>query len=276
MKTARILLLLLALATVWAQFRPFDVEDLNPQRRRHIIHPLPLSKFWGPIKQPYPTNSWWLNLVLANGDQSIATYPYLMKMKTSNVCFTLPSFTENKDYVLTTFTDEWCIYLQGNTGHKVTKYDDMTVTVKYPMATGGVTFPMSQGSPFVVAEYEETKPEVVTINAILEITDENGQVYDPSRHPSIPASSKYVIKLNNAHMWVVYFDSKVTLAVTVNSIEVSSKYTGAMKFAVTSSSQMSAALDKHRKTHVVGSDAGYSVSDVTGQVFYRWTVKGDG
>ncbi len=204
MKTAQILLLLLTLAVVWAQYKPYDVGDPNPQRRRHIIHPLPLSKFWGPgLKKPYPTNSWWLNLVLANGDQSIATYPYIMKMKPSNVCFTLPNITANKDYVLTTFTDEWCIYLQGNTGHKVTKYDDLTVTVKYPMGTDGVTFPMSQGSPFVVADYEGVKPKVVTINAILEITDEKGQVYDPSRHPSIPASTKYVIKLNNGHSWVV-------------------------------------------------------------------------
>ena len=34
---------------------------------------------WGGFKPPLPTNAWWMNLVLGQGDQPVAPYPYLIR-----------------------------------------------------------------------------------------------------------------------------------------------------------------------------------------------------
>lgn len=52
-------------------------------------HPLPPSQYFG-TPFPHPTNRWWQNLVLGNGDELVKTHPYLIKAKEHTLECCLP------------------------------------------------------------------------------------------------------------------------------------------------------------------------------------------
>lgn len=82
----RIYLLALCLVVLFGfvgggSWRPFStVEPPYPP----IEHPLPLTSHWGDSKKPYPTNEWWMNLVLQPSNQPVIIAPLAMRIETTD------------------------------------------------------------------------------------------------------------------------------------------------------------------------------------------------
>lgn len=259
-----------------SKFSPFDTSEPNPLYRKKVTHPLPVSKLWGDIKKPYPTNAWWLNLIHNNGDQTLNTYPYISKAKTDQLCIRDPNFIETQAYVLSNYYDEWCIKFQNVQNHKIISFDEITVNLQYTLESGSVTFPFAQGSPFIVAEYSNSNLEMVTINAILNIKDQNGKSYNPNDHPTLPPSSKFILQLNNNHYWFIYFDKDVNLTATLNSIALTNAFTGVMKLADSEKEEAAHILDIYRNAYAISGNVDYTLSGDYGRIIYQWKTKGTG
>ncbi len=53
-------------------------------------HPAPPGSLWGSNAAPYPTNAWWNNFVLDQGDQAVVTLPYEVKARADGLSICLP------------------------------------------------------------------------------------------------------------------------------------------------------------------------------------------
>jgi len=273
-----IYVIMLMVLPTFTKFGPFATNDPNPQFRKHVEHPKKISSLWGEnIKRPYPTNAWWENLAMNAGEQTVNTYPYIFKAKTDQLCFTMPTFIENKAYILSNYIDEWCMRLPEAHGHKVTRFDEMSVTIEYPLpAPRSISVPFFLGSPYAVTEVKSMKLELLTINALLEVKDGNGKIYKPELGPTTDPSDKFTLLMNNNHRWVIYFDTKVQLQLGVSRVSTVEIYSGAIKFAVINDENMEALLDKYRYAQPTSVEVDYSVTGITARIYYKYKIKGTG
>ena len=67
-----------------------EASHFNP-----IDHPKPPSALWGTVEGPYPTNNWWGNVILDNGDQTINILPFLAKVLDDGLHICLPGKVRN-------------------------------------------------------------------------------------------------------------------------------------------------------------------------------------
>lgn len=271
---ALIAVLFFALGTE-GRFGPFSTTDPTRAHRRAVDHPLGPSRYWGSMQRPYPTNSWWGNLVVGTGEQTLNTFPYLIKAKDRAVCFNRPHFTANRDYVISHSLDEWCIETP-NAERRITSYDDLSVTVKYPAGSAEMTFPFVPGTPYVVAETKNMKVKVRTIMAILRVWDERGKEYKPGNGVVTEASEKYTMELNNGHKWAVYFDRRVSLRLYLGYTESADNFSGVVKFAMYENNGMLRELDRHRRAYAAGADVDYRINGDRGNIQYSWKKRGSG
>ncbi len=72
-------------------------------------HPLQPTELWGdwPEGAPRPTNQWWGNLVLENGDQPVGVLPFEVKAMEDGLHVCMPEKTTDTTFILvSTFPGE--------------------------------------------------------------------------------------------------------------------------------------------------------------------------
>ena len=96
--------------------------------------------------------------------------------------------------------------------HRVSRYDELSVTVEWP----GLTAPLVRGMPYATVFYEDKTPKLEFGGAVLS--------------PSGPVTgTEFVVELNNGQQWRVYSSGPLSLQLAGSSLVASAPFTGSLR-----------------------------------------------
>ncbi|XP_059641553.1 glucan endo-1,3-beta-D-glucosidase ARB_01444 [Cornus florida] len=237
---------------------------LFPQTQSTVL-PDP-SRFFSPnlLSNPLPTNSFFQNFVLKNGDQPEYIHPYLIKSSHSSLSLSYPSQFSNTVFTYQVINQDLTISASSNTNpnstHMVSSYSDLSLTLDLP--SSNLRFFLVRGSPFLTCDtIGKVKLSISTIHAILQFSPNS-------------SLTKYTIKLNNNQTWLLYSSSPINLSHDMSSIS-SDNFSGVIRIALLpdSNPRYEAILDRCSSCYPVSGDA------VLAKPFcleYTWDKKGWG
>jgi endo-1,3(4)-beta-glucanase len=183
---------------------------LFPQTHSTVL-PDP-SNFFSPnlLSTPLPTNSFFQNFVLKNGDQPEYIHPYLIKSSNSSLSVSYPSRFFNSSFIYQVFNPDLTISSIEKTNplshlsHKISSYNDLSVTLDIP--SSNLRFFLVRGSPFLTFSVTQPTPlSITTIHAILAFTSND-------------SLTKHTFQFNNGQVWILYASSPIRLSHGVSDI----------------------------------------------------------
>ncbi|KAL5080408.1 hypothetical protein RYX36_008829 [Vicia faba] len=227
------------------------------------------SKFFSPdlLSTPLPTNSFFQNFVLKNGDQPEYIHPYLIKSSNSSISVSYPNHSSNSKVISQIFKPDLTITSskkdnqKGSKGkHVISSYSDLSVTLDIPCIN--MSFFLVRGSPYVTLSL--TKPTPLSISTIHDI------IYFSSND----SSTKFTIRFNNNQAWILYASIKIKLTHSRSEI-TSEAFSGNIRIALLpdSDSKHEAVLDRCSFCYPVSGDA---ILREPFSVEYKWEKKGWG
>ncbi|GER35727.1 beta-glucan-binding protein [Striga asiatica] len=239
---------------------------LFPQTHSAVL-PDP-SPFFAPdlLSAPLPTNSFFQNLVLKNGDQPEYLHPYLVRSSESKLTICYPSLSENTSaFFYQIFVADIIVSTVKNPNpsatHMISKFNDLSVTLDFPST--GLRFYLVRGSPFVTCKIRhKTALSISTVHAILALIP-NG------------SRTRYTIKLNNSQTWLLYASSSIDLSSSdVNTI-ISTDFSGLIRIAALPNDdpKSESVLDRFSSSYPVSGEA---LFDRPFSISYRWDKRGWG
>ncbi|KAL6997041.1 endo-1,3(4)-beta-glucanase [Sarracenia purpurea var. burkii] len=240
--------------------RPF----LFPETRSPVL--ADPSIFFSPrlLSSPLPTNSFFQNFVLKNGDQPEYIHPYLIKSSLSSLSLCYPTrFSDSAD-TYQIFNPDLTISASNNTNpnstHIISSFSDLSVTLDLP--SSNLRFFLVRGSPYLTcAATGVVSLSISTIHAILQLSSDSSQ-------------TKYTITLNNNQTWLLYASSPIQISHDASSI-TSGGFSGVIRIAILPDSdpQSETTLDRFSSCYPVSGDALFTKPF---SVEYKWEKKGWG
>ncbi|KAJ4833261.1 hypothetical protein Tsubulata_005095 [Turnera subulata] len=233
-------------------------------RAQSTVLPDP-SRFFSPslLSSPLPTNSFFQNYTLKNGDQPEYIHPYLIKSSTSSLSVSYPSRFRSSAFIYQTFNPDLTISASDQDqqkSHVISSYSDLSVTLDMP--SSNLRFFLVRGSPFLTCSVtRSTSLSISTIHAILSFSSNSSQ-------------TKYTVKLNNDQTWLIYSSSPINLGNSLSQI-TSASFSGILRIVVLPDSdpKHEAVLDRFSSCYPVSGDATFTKPFC---VEYQWEKKGWG
>ncbi|KAJ2053734.1 hypothetical protein H4S04_000499 [Coemansia sp. S16] len=213
--------------------------------------------------KPVPTNAWWQNLVLEQGDQPVVMTPYMVKCLDSAVVVCAQTPLVHETYVAAIWHDDWRVHIDGCSRHSVTTFDPLSATVEYTGETMAARVPLVRGAAFVTVMFDTpVQLSLSTVHAVIGVDQCSGE-------------GTAVARLNSGTTWLVSCDSPVELQQSGVSGLVSSGPVGAVRLALVNDEcpQALAALLLAKDSIPVG-----GTIDVTDEASFtlRWITHGSG
>uniref|UniRef100_A0A7N0UGG5 glucan endo-1,3-beta-D-glucosidase n=1 Tax=Kalanchoe fedtschenkoi TaxID=63787 RepID=A0A7N0UGG5_KALFE len=172
------------------------------------------------LSGPLPTNSFFQNLVLKNGDQPEYIHPYLIKSSSSTLSLSYPSLFSSSVFLYQAFVPDLTISTsRADTGpsHLISSFNDLSVTLELPSSS--LKFFLVRGSPYLTFSASDDTPiSITTVHAILSFSASDSR-------------TKYTIKLNNGQTWLLYSSSAIRLSHDLSSITCNG-FSGIIRIAV--------------------------------------------
>ncbi|XP_004489524.1 glucan endo-1,3-beta-D-glucosidase-like [Cicer arietinum] len=224
-----------------------SVPFLFPQTHSTIL-PNP-SNFFSPnlLSTPLPTNSFFQNFVLQNGDQPEYIHPYLIKSSNSSLSFSYPLLLFTTSFLYQVFVPDLTISSSQKTTsknkHVISSYSHLSVTLEIP--SSNLRFFLVRGSPFITANV--TKPTSLSITTLNKIVSFSSFDYKKTKH---------TLQLNNTQKWIIYTSSPINF--NHDGFEViSNPFSGIIRIAIVPNSNpfYEKTLDKFSSSYPVSGDA---------------------
>ncbi|KAK7381132.1 hypothetical protein VNO78_33658 [Psophocarpus tetragonolobus] len=238
---------------------------LFPQAHSTVL-PDP-SNFFSPnlVSNPLPTNSFFQNFVLKNGDQPEYIHPYLIKSSDFSISLSYPSRFFNPSFTYQVFNPDLTIGSSekshlSHLNHIISSHNDLSVTLDIP--SSNLRFFLVRGSPFFTISVSQPTPlSITTIHAILSFT-------------SSDSLTKHTFHLNNGQTWILYASSPIRLSHGLSEI-TSEAFCGIIRIALLPDSDWNheAVLDRFSSCYPVSGEAVFTRPFC---VEYKWEKKGWG
>ncbi|XP_050134235.1 probable endo-1,3(4)-beta-glucanase ARB_01444 [Malus sylvestris] len=238
---------------------------LFPQTQSTVL-PDP-SNFFSPnlLSSPLPTNSFFQNFALKNGEQSEYFHPYAVKSSSAALTICHPSRFSTSAFIYQVFIADLAISAAQKPDspqpHKISSFNDLSITLDFP--SSNLRFFLVRGSPFITCSVSNsTSLSISTSHAILSC-ESNG------------SKTKYTIKLNSNQTWLVYTSSPIDLTTSGLSLITSNGFSGIFRIAILpdSNPKFEASLDRFSSCYPVSGEAVFTKPFV---LEYRWEKKGWG
>ncbi|XP_010492440.1 PREDICTED: probable endo-1,3(4)-beta-glucanase ARB_01444 [Camelina sativa] len=218
------------------------------------------------LSSPLPTNSFFQNFTLKNGDQAEYFHPYIIKPSLSSLSISYPSLSHNSAFFYEAFNAD--ITITGSDGpdphsrktHLISSFSDLGVTLDFP--SSNLRFFLVRGSPFITFSVNSSIT-ISTIHAVLSLTGNT-------------SSTKYTAKLNNNQTWLIYASSPINLTKDgVSSINCGGGFSGIIRIAVLPNPNPSfeTILDRFSCCYPVSGDADFTKPFA---LEYKWDKRGYG
>ncbi|GFZ18975.1 glycosyl hydrolase family 81 protein [Actinidia rufa] len=224
------------------------------------------SRFFSPhlLSSPLPTNSFFQNFVLKNGDQPEYIHPYIIKSSMSSLSLCYPSQLSNSAFIYQIFNPNLTISASNNTNpnstHIVSSFSDLSLTLDFP--SSNLKFFLVRGNPYLTCiATSNVRISISTIHAILQFSSNS-------------SLTKYTISLNNNQQWLLYTSSPIQLSHDISSIN-SGEFSGIIRIALLpdSNPKYEAILDRFSSCYPVSGDAVFTKPYC---LEYKWEKKGWG
>ncbi|KAL5582004.1 hypothetical protein UlMin_014446 [Ulmus minor] len=216
------------------------------------------------LEAPLPTNSFFQNLVLNNGDQPVFIHPYLIKSSSSSLSVSYPSLTSTSSSVHQIFSADITISAPeipaSAGGHKVCSFSDLSVTLDIPSCN--LRFYLVQGSPYVTC--------FVSCGSVLSISSAHSIVSFSSND----SQTKFSIKLSNKQTWLLYSSSPIKMSLT-NSLIACNGRIELVRLAILPESHQEneQVLDRYHLCFPIAGNAEFAGPF---SLEYKWEWKGHG
>ncbi|EPS71727.1 hypothetical protein M569_03028, partial [Genlisea aurea] len=218
------------------------------------------------LSKPLPTNSFFQNFVLKNGDQPEYIHPYLIRSSQSSLTICYPAEVTNSAFIYQAFIQNLTVSTLGlgnpnpNARHVISSINDLSVTLDLPWSN--LRFYLVRGCPFVTchAATGNVSLSISTVHAILEFTSNSH-------------CTKYTLKLNNDQTWFIYASSPIKLSNDTNTI-TSDAFDGVIRIAALPDSnhpESESVLDRFSSCYPESGDAFFSRPF---SLEYKWQKKG--
>jgi len=230
------------------------------------------SKFFSPnlLSTPLPTNSFFQNFSLREGETPEYIHPYLIGTRKSSLSFSYPSRYSNSSFLYQEVKDDdiglTVSTIQKNFSpiydgrHVITSYSDLGVTLDYPATN--LSFFLVRGSPYLT--FSVKKPSHLLISTS----------YDIRSVTSNWSRTKFTIQHSNNQTWVLYASSPIKLS--HETFKITSKaFSGIIRIALLPDSdpKYKAILDRFSSCYPLSGDAKLSE---TFCLEYKFEKKGSG
>lgn len=133
------------------------------------------TRFFSPrlLSAPLPTNSFFQNFVLKNGDKPEYIHPYLIKSSLSSLSICYPSLVSISAFVFQRFnpylTIETINGTDPNLTHKVSSFSDLSVTLD--LSKSNLSFFLVRGSPYLTCSVTGgVAVSILTVHAIQQFS----------------------------------------------------------------------------------------------------------
>ncbi|WVZ14872.1 hypothetical protein V8G54_012438, partial [Vigna mungo] len=219
------------------------------------------------LSSPLPTNSFFQNYVLQNGDTPEYIHPYLIKSSNSSLSLSYPSLSFNSSFIAQVFNPDITISSTeskttpgSHSRHVISSFGDMSVTLDIP--SSNLRFFLVRGSPFVTASVTCPTPlSITTMHAILSFSSNN-------------SLTKHTLQLNNGQTWLIHTSSPISLNHTLSQI-TSGEFSGIIRIVVLPDSdpKYEVILNRFSSCYPVSGDAAFTNPFC---VKYTWEKKGWG
>ncbi|XP_057756584.1 glucan endo-1,3-beta-D-glucosidase ARB_01444-like [Arachis stenosperma] len=241
---------------------------LFPLRKSKVL-PDP-SKFFSKnlLASPLPTNSFFQNFVLGNGNIQEYIHPYLIKPADSSLSLCYPFLSVSSHSMHQVFTPDLTISSSkgSQSRHVISSFSDLSVTLEFP--SSNLTFFLVRGSPYVTVSLSQH--ESLSITSIHKI----------SSFSSNASPIKYTLQLHNGQKWLIYTSSPTifcfSLDMKLTFFNISSDEAPVIvRIAVMpdSSSKREVVLDRYSFCYPVSGEAIFTKPYC---VEYKWEKKGLG
>ncbi|XP_073001226.1 glucan endo-1,3-beta-D-glucosidase [Typha latifolia] len=213
------------------------------------------------LSSPLPTNSFFQNFVLKNGDQPEYIHPYLIKYTSSSLSLSYPSRYATPSFIYQTFTADLTISSPSNSSpnHLISSFHDLSVTLDLPPA---LRFFLVRGSPFVTFATLAGPVDIsiASVHAFLSVTSNS-------------TFTKYVFQLNSNQTFLLYSSSPLQLTQSNVSLLTAPGFDGVIRIAVLPQPSFEPVLDRFSSCYPVSGDASLARPFC---VEYNWVKKGWG
>ncbi|PPS09614.1 hypothetical protein GOBAR_AA11055 [Gossypium barbadense] len=218
------------------------------------------------LSSPLPTNSFFQNFTLKNGDQPEYIHPYFIKSAGSSLSICYPSFFHSPSFIYQNFVPDLTIFATDKTtsasdkSHVISSYSDLSLTLDIPSSK--LRFFLVRGSPFLTCSVtRNTRISISTVHAILSFSSNS-------------SLTKHTIKLNNGQTWIIYALSSISFNHRVSLI-TSGAFSGILRIVVLSDSDPTceSIVDQFCSCYPT---SGVAVLTKSFSVEYKWEKEGQG
>lgn len=256
------------LVGVWGQTNASWLNTAPPFGSE--AHPLEPTARWGSFSAPLPTNSFFTNLVLGNGEFPIVPLPYMTKITSNSIEISSPGLSSTSSYVISSFLRNMEMgATEDLQQHVIDAFDPLSVTVRWDSqeGEGSLKTPIVRGSPYVTAIYDNLTPFLSTAHAILQFNG-NGE----ESH----SGSKFDVHLNNGQRWNIFVlgGSEITFTQDGNTLTASNPFTGSIRVALVPSEEDQEIIDKCAETVPIGSQVSHRFCNDSATITFEWKVEG--
>ncbi|TYJ12544.1 hypothetical protein E1A91_A11G359300v1 [Gossypium mustelinum] len=218
------------------------------------------------LSSPLPTNSFFQNFTLKNGDQPEYIHPYFIKSAGSSLSICYPSFFHSPSFIYQNFVPDLTIFATDKTtsasdkSHVISFYSDLSLTLDIPSSK--LRFFLVRGSPFLTCSVtRKTRISISTVHAILSFSSNS-------------SLTKHTIKLNNGQTWIIYASSSISFNHRVSLITFGA-FSGILRIVVLSDSDPTceSIVDQFCSCYPT---SGVAVLTKSFSVEYKWEKEGQG
>ncbi|KAJ2087808.1 hypothetical protein IW138_004703 [Coemansia sp. RSA 986] len=180
------------------------------------------------LSHAVPTNAWWENLIVENGDQPVLVAPYMVKCLAGAVVVCAPTPLEEERFVASVWHDDWTVRVSTCPYRRVAAFDTLSVTVDFvddlaiSHESATATVPLVKGSCFATVIFN--RPIVLDLASVHAVLQVDCATYGPGTA---------VVELNNGATWLICYEGNTVLRQCDGSrIESSEPIHGPMRLAM--------------------------------------------
>lgn len=240
-------------------------------------HPMQPEATWGPdLTAPFPTNRFWQNFVLRDGDvvggDVVSPLPYLVQASEQGLAVSYPLSSEwavSKEFIVVPFYSKVILGASDlPSTHHVAAYDELSTTLQWVDGEKKMRVPVVRGMPYVSAFYSGLMAQVLFPAA--SITSVEG------KHPPVSLHGRrFSVALGNGQTWHVYAHTDVDIRVEPGAVNLASPFRGVLRVALVPDG-MEDLLDQHSGAVPIGGDVSATSEDQDATMTFKWKVEGSG
>ncbi|XP_062199078.1 glucan endo-1,3-beta-D-glucosidase 1-like [Phragmites australis] len=226
------------------------------------------ARFFAPglLAAPLPTNSFFQNFALKNGDQPEYIHPYSVRSPGAaalDVCY--PARNHSPSFVIQTFVADLTISDAAGSGsqrHRIAAFDDLSVTLD---VSPSLRAHLVRGCPYVtVTTAEGAGPvdiSVSSVHAFIEVA------------PCGDTGTKWRLRMNSGQTFLLYASAPIRLAQAGTTQLSAPGFAGAIRVAYLPDASMELVLDRYSGCYPTAGEAALNRPFC---VDYTWHKEGPG